>query len=90
MHNEWRKSTLVPIYKNKKDIQSCVNYCGIKLLSHMIKFWKRLTELGLGNTTKVKESQFEFMPVGFTIEVIFLLRRSIKIYRKKKFPHDIY
>ena len=26
MSNEWRKNILVPIYKNKGDIQSCTNY----------------------------------------------------------------
>jgi hypothetical protein len=30
MSDEWR-STLVPIFKNKGDIQSCTNYRGIKL-----------------------------------------------------------
>ena len=29
MPEDWRKSTLVPIYKNKGDIQSCENYRGI-------------------------------------------------------------
>ena len=33
MPNEWRKSTLVPLYKNKGDIQSCSNYHEIKLVS---------------------------------------------------------
>ena len=31
MPDEWRGSILVPIYKNKWDIQSCTNYRGIKL-----------------------------------------------------------
>ena len=37
MPDEWRKSILVPIYKNKGDIQSCINYRGIKLMSHTMK-----------------------------------------------------
>ncbi|KAM1231943.1 hypothetical protein ACFX2G_042792 [Malus domestica] len=37
MPNEWRTSTLVPIYKNKGDVQNCMNYRGIKLMSHTMK-----------------------------------------------------
>ena len=37
MSDEWRKNILVPIYKNKGDIQSCTNYRRIKLMSHTIK-----------------------------------------------------
>ena len=33
---EWRRSILVPIFKNKGDVQSCTNYHGIKLMSHMM------------------------------------------------------
>ena len=32
--DEWRSSTLIPIFKNKGDIQECGNYRGIKLTSH--------------------------------------------------------
>ena len=37
MPDEWRKNILVPIYKNKGDIQSCTNYRGIKLMCHTMK-----------------------------------------------------
>ncbi|KAM1298066.1 hypothetical protein ACFX2F_024919 [Malus domestica] len=44
MSNEWQKSTLVPIYKNKGDVQNCMNYRGIKLMSHTMKLWERVIE----------------------------------------------
>ncbi|KAK3562420.1 hypothetical protein QTP86_033655 [Hemibagrus guttatus] len=45
MPEEWRRSVLVPIFKNKGDVQSCSNYRGIKLMSHTMKTWrKRMTE----------------------------------------------
>ena len=37
MPEEWRRSTLVPIFKNKGDVQSCTNYRGIKLMSHTMQ-----------------------------------------------------
>lgn len=38
----WRKSTLVPVLKRKGDIQDFGNHVGIKLMSHMMKIWKKL------------------------------------------------
>jgi hypothetical protein len=38
---EWRESTIVPIYKDKGDIQDC-NYRGIKLMSHTMKLYERI------------------------------------------------
>ena len=38
MPDEWRRSILVPIFKNKRDIQNCTNYRGNKLMSHTMKF----------------------------------------------------
>jgi hypothetical protein len=37
MPDEWRRSILVPFFKNKGDVQSCTNYRGIKLMSHTMK-----------------------------------------------------
>ena len=37
MSNEWRKSTLIPLYKNNGDIQSCSSYREIKLMCHTMK-----------------------------------------------------
>jgi hypothetical protein len=37
MPDEWRRNILVPIFKNKEDVQSCTNYRGIKLMSHTMK-----------------------------------------------------
>jgi len=37
MPQEWRYSTIIPLYKNKGDAPNCNNYWGIKLLSHIMK-----------------------------------------------------
>ena len=40
MPEECRKSVLVPIFKNKGNVQCCRNYRGIKLISHTMKLWE--------------------------------------------------
>jgi hypothetical protein len=56
MPNEWRRSILVPIFNNKEDVQSCTNYRGIKLMSHIIKLWERIIEHRLRGVTNVTEN----------------------------------
>ncbi|KAH1238778.1 LINE-1 retrotransposable element ORF2 protein [Glycine max] len=80
MLEEWRRSTLVPIYKNKGDIQNCANYRGIKLMSHTMKLWERVIERRLRKETQVTENQFGFMPGRSTMEAIYLLRRVMEQY----------
>ncbi|KAM2221020.1 hypothetical protein ACFX1S_020148 [Malus domestica] len=84
MPTEWRKSTLVPIYKNKGDVQNCMNYRGIKLMSHTMKLWERVIEHRLRQETRVSENQFGFMPGRSTMEAIYLLRRLMERYRDGK------
>jgi len=83
MPEEW-KSILVPIYKNKGDIQSCTNYRGIKLMSHTMKLWERVIEHRLRGMTRVTMNQFGFMPGRSTIEAIFLIRHVMERYREQK------
>ena len=44
MPDIWRQSTLVPIFKEKGDVQSCENYRGIKLMSHTLKLFERVID----------------------------------------------
>jgi len=44
MPQEWRHSTIIPLYKNKGDAQNYNNYRGIKLLSHIMKLWEQVIE----------------------------------------------
>ena len=38
---KWRESTLMPIFKDKGDIQGCEKYRGIKLMFHTLKIFER-------------------------------------------------
>ncbi|KAK3572536.1 hypothetical protein QTP86_034561, partial [Hemibagrus guttatus] len=81
MPEEWRRSVLVPIFKNKGDVQSCSNYRGIKLMSHTMKLWERLVEARLRKVVEICEQQYGFMPRKSTTDAIFALRILMEKYR---------
>ncbi|KAK3556555.1 hypothetical protein QTP70_009541 [Hemibagrus guttatus] len=81
MPEEWRRSVLVPIFKNKGDVQSCSNYRGIKLMSHTMKPWERVVEARLRKVVEICEQQYGFMPRKSTTDAIFALRILMKKYR---------
>ena len=83
MPREWNASTVIPLYKNKGDIQDCNNFRGIKLLSHTMKLWERVIERRLRRDVAILENQFGFMPSRSTIEKIYLLRRLMGLYRDR-------
>ncbi|KAG5597411.1 hypothetical protein H5410_038643, partial [Solanum commersonii] len=59
MPDEWRWSNMVPLYKNKSDIQNCNNYRGVKLLSHTMKIWERMVEMRVRKGVPISENQLE-------------------------------
>ena len=68
MSSERRRSTLIPIYKNKWEIQNHKNYHGIKLMSHNMKLWERVIEHRLRHETTISKNWFSFMPEWYTME----------------------
>ncbi|KAK3558018.1 hypothetical protein QTP86_005823 [Hemibagrus guttatus] len=81
MPEEWRRSVLMPIFKNKGDVQSCSNYRGIKLMSHTMKVWERVVEARLRKVVEICEQQYGFMPRKSTTDAIFALRILMEKYR---------
>ncbi|KAK3554716.1 hypothetical protein QTP70_032634 [Hemibagrus guttatus] len=81
MPEEWRRSVLVPIFKNKGDVQSCSNYRGIKLMSHTMKLWERVVEARLRKVVEIFEQQYGFMPRKSTTDAIFALMILMEKYR---------
>ena len=78
----WRDSVLVPIFKEKGDIQECKNYIGIKLLTHTFKIWERVLDRRVRECTDIHESQFGFMPGRSTTDATFILKQTIEQYRE--------
>ena len=81
MPDEWRRSVMIPLFKNKGDVQSCSNYRGIKLLSHSMKLWERVVEARLRKEVTISEQQYGFMPRKSTTDAIFALRMLVEKYR---------
>ncbi|KAK3565937.1 hypothetical protein QTP86_022753, partial [Hemibagrus guttatus] len=81
MPEKWRRNVLVPIFKNKGDVQSCSNYRGIKLMSHTMKLWERVVEARLRKVVEICEQQYGFIPRKSTTDAIFALRILMEKYR---------
>ena len=67
----WRKSLLVPIFKNKGDITNYGNYRGINLMCHCLQLYERVRENRLRNIVSMSEEQFEFVKGKSTTDAIF-------------------
>ena len=77
---EWRYSVLIPIFKNKGDVQSCSNYRGIKLTSHTMKLWERIIERLLRKDQTFSNQQYGFMPGKITTDALVALRVLMEKY----------
>ena len=82
MTEEWRDSILIPIFKNKGDVQSCSNYRGIKLISHSMELWERVVERRLRSELTFSGQQYGFMPGKSTTYALFALRVLMEKYRE--------
>ena len=82
MPEEWKRSVLIPIYKNKRDEQCCGNYRGIKLMSHTIKIWERIIEARLRDKVEISKQQYGFMPGKETTNTMFALKMLMEKYRE--------
>jgi hypothetical protein len=79
---EWRKSKIVPSFKQKGDPLNCGNYRGIKLLSHCLKLWERVIEARLRELVKISDNQYGFQRGKSTTEPMFCLRMLQEKFRE--------
>ena len=82
MPEEWRRSVLIPIYKNKGDAQCCGNYREIKLMNHTMKVWERIIETRLRDRVEISKQQYGFVPGKGTIDAMFALIMLMEKYRE--------
>ena len=89
MPDEWRESTITPIYKDKGDHMNCSNYRGIKLLSHTMKLWERVIDQRLRDIVSISDGQFGFKSGVGTTDAIFVIRILCEKYREGNKPLDM-
>ena len=70
--DEWKTSTVVPIFKEKGDMMNCGSHRGVKLLEHSIKIIERVLER-IQALVDFDEAQFGFMPGKGTMDALFLV-----------------
>lgn len=81
---EWRESILIPIFKDKGDVQDCSNYRGIKLMSHTLKIFERIIDSRLRAEVEIGREQMGFMKERGTTDGIFCLRQLMEKFREKQ------
>ena len=82
MPEEWRRSVLIPIYKNKGDAQCCGNYRRIKLMSDTMKVWERIIEASLRDRVEISKQQYGFMSEKGTTDAMFTLKMLMEKYKE--------
>ena len=73
MPEEWMKSEIVPIYKQKGDPLECGNFRGIKLLEHGMKMFQKILERKIRKLITVNNMQFGFSPGKGTTDAVFII-----------------
>ena len=73
--DDWRKSTIVPLFKQKGDILECGNYRGIKLMEHGLKIMERVIDERLRVEVHIDKMQFGFMKGKGTVDAMFIVRQ---------------
>jgi predicted GNAT family acetyltransferase len=84
MPEEWRNSTLVPLYKGKGNVKECGSYRGVKLLEHGMKVVERVLERRLRDRVEINEMQCGFMQGRGTVDALYMVRMLQEQYARKK------
>lgn len=75
---------MIPVFKEKGNVQERGNYRGINLLSHTLKIWDRVVGTRLRMEVEVSSGQFGFIPGRGTTNPIFILRQRAEKYSDTK------
>ena len=75
MPEEWKKSEIVSIYKQKGNPLECGNFRGIKLLEHGMKMFEKILERRLRKPITVNNMQLGISPGKGTTDAVFIIQQ---------------
>ena len=84
MGSHCRKTSILPLYKEKGDIQQCSKYRASNCYHNTMKVWERILLGRIESETDVSENQFGFIRGRQTSDTIFALRQVMEKYREKQ------
>ena len=82
--DDWRKSFLVPVYKEKGYPLVCSSYSAIRLLEQPMKVFERVLEKRIRCQVSIDNMQFGFMSGKGTNSAIFIMRQVQEKHQAKK------
>ena len=86
--SEWSAVIIIPLYKNKGDINDCNNYRGITLLSCMGKMFTSVLNERIKHYTEsyhmINENQAGFRQEYSTLDNMFVLKSVTDLFEWKK------
>ena len=80
IHDDWRSSILLQVFKGKGDPMECGSYRVTKLLEHAMKVIKCVFERRIKEKVKIDAMHFGFMPGKGTTDAIFTVQQMQEKY----------
>ena len=80
---KWMLSSLVTIFKRKRDILNPNSYRGIKLLEHAFKLYEKVLDGRLGEVIDIDKMKYGFISVIGTVDTVLVLWRLSEKSRAK-------
>ena len=86
---DWNLYHIINCYKGRGDQLVMGNYCGLKLLDHIMKIIEHAIKSIIRSSFNINEMQYVFMPGCGTMDAIFILRQMHQKNIFKNISHYI-
>ena len=82
--SDFKRSSLVPLFKGKGDPLSLNYYPGNKFLEHLFNIIEKVLEVPLQGLIEINDTEFGFMPGRGTTDAVYVARQLCKKSMAKK------